>query len=320
VTELGPFIQSAVQLNPRATVTGGLRWDVVRFTVADRLVDTALAASNQIYLDDSGRRRMQALSGSFGMTLNPTDAITLYANAGSSFETPTTTELANRPGGPGGFNPTLGPQTAWTYELGARGLSGGRVRWSAAIYQANVRGELIPFEESSSSQRRFFRNAGSAHHRGLELGADAAVAAGVRLGATYTYSDFRYVSYRFTTDTVTHVLDGRPLPGVPAHVLDLRVSIKPASARGVWGEIETRANSSVRMDDTLSTRASGWWTTDVRVGWEGRVAGMRVGPFAAVQNVFDRGYVGSVTINAARGRYYEPAPRRNGYFGLSVGW
>jgi iron complex outermembrane receptor protein len=320
VTEFGPFVQSAVRLTPASTVTAGLRWDAVRFDVADRLVDTALAASNQIYLDDSGRRRMHALSGSFGFTLNPTDALTLYANAGSSFETPTTTELANRPGGPGGFNPALGPQTAWTYELGARGVSGGWVRWSAAVYQANVRGELIPFEEDSSPQRRFFRNAGSAHHRGIELDADALIAAGLRLGATYTYSDFRYASYSFTTNSVTHVLDGRPLPGVPAQVLDLRLAIRPRSTGGIWGEIETRVNSSVRMDDTLSTQANGWWTTDVRGGWEGRVAGLRLGPFAAVQNLFDRGYVGSVTINAARGRYYEPAPRRNGYFGLSFGW
>ena len=319
VLELGPFIQSAVRVTPATTVTAGLRWDAVRFSVADRLVDTALAASNPIYLDDSGRRRMHALSGSFGVTLNPTDALTLYASAGSSFETPTTTELANRPDTLGGFNPALGPQTAWTYELGARGASAGRVRWSAAVYQANVAGELIPFEEPASPQRRFFRNAGSAHHRGVELGAEAQIAAGLRLGATYTYSDFRYAAYRFTTGSVTYVLDGRPLPGVPAHVLDLRLAVRPG-ASGVWGQIETRANSSVRVNDTLTTQASGWWTTDLRFGWEGTVAGVRVGPFASVQNAFNRGYVGSVTVNAAAGRYYEPAPRRNGYLGLSFGW
>jgi iron complex outermembrane receptor protein len=39
----------------------------------------------------------------------------------------------------------------------------------------------------------------------------------------------------------------------------------------------------------------------------------------AANNVFNRLYVGSVVINAARGRYYEPAPRRNLYVGLSIG-
>jgi iron complex outermembrane receptor protein len=38
----------------------------------------------------------------------------------------------------------------------------------------------------------------------------------------------------------------------------------------------------------------------------------------AINNVFDRRYVSSVVINAARGRYYEPAPGRNAYFGLAL--
>jgi iron complex outermembrane receptor protein len=38
-----------------------------------------------------------------------------------------------------------------------------------------------------------------------------------------------------------------------------------------------------------------------------------------VQNVFNRKYVGSVVVNAAAGRYYEPAPGRNLLVGLTVG-
>jgi iron complex outermembrane receptor protein len=43
-----------------------------------------------------------------------------------------------------------------------------------------------------------------------------------------------------------------------------------------------------------------------------------VRPFAGVQNALDRAYVGSVVINAAGGRYYEPAPGRNVYLGLAL--
>src|SRR5207302_10863176 len=105
VTELGPFVQSVVELTPGTTVTGGLRYDWVSFQVDDRLPP-----------DDSGRRLMQALSGSLGITATPSDAVTVYANVSSSFETPTTTELANRPDTAGGFNPILQPQKAWNYE------------------------------------------------------------------------------------------------------------------------------------------------------------------------------------------------------------
>ena len=40
---------------------------------------------------------------------------------------------------------------------------------------------------------------------------------------------------------------------------------------------------------------------------------VRLSSFVALQNVFDGAYVGSVVINGANGRSYEPAPRRNTY-------
>jgi len=139
VTELGPFVQIAVPLVARVTFTAGLRYDWVHFQVADRLV----SAANP---DDSGDRLMRALSGSLGLAVTPAREVTLYANAGSSFETPTTTELANRPDTAGGFNPTLDPQRAWTYEVGGRGAGGGRGDWSVAVFQADVTDELISYE------------------------------------------------------------------------------------------------------------------------------------------------------------------------------
>jgi iron complex outermembrane receptor protein len=313
VTELGPFVQGAVPLAARITLTAGLRYDWVHFQVADHLV----SAANP---DDSGDRLMRALSGSLGVAVTPAPDVTLYANAGSSFETPTTTELANRPDTAGGFNPTLDPQRAWTYEVGGRGTVGSRGDWSIAIFQAAVTDELISYEVPTSPQRRFFRNAGSARHRGLELGGGLSLLPNLRLRAAYTYSDFRYVRYAFSPDTSPpRVLDGRALPGIPMHALHLIVHAEPHGIRGSWLEVETIGTSSTLVDDTLSLRTSPWWTTNVRLGWSGRVGGTALEPFVAANNVFNRLYVGSVVINAARGRYYEPAPGRNFYLGLSVG-
>ena len=73
------------------------------------------------------------------------------------------------------------------------------------------------------------------------------------------------------------------------------------------------------MDDTLATRTSPWWHTNVRLGWEGTAGTMRISPFVGFNNVFNRHYVGSVVINAVRGRYYEPAPGRNLYLGFTLG-
>ena len=311
VTELGPFVQTVAQVSARTSLTAGLRYDRVSFDVRDRLVGDSTADVK--YRNDSGRRVMAALSGSLGATLRAGEAVTVYASAGSSFDTPTTTELANRPDTAGGFNRNLSPQRAWTYEVGARGGKGGVAAWEVALYQADVRDALVSFEIATSPGRRFFRNAGTVRYRGIEVAGGAALGPGLDVRATWTYSDFRYRRYAFTAGGNTHVLDGRRLPGIPRQTLRLALRARPASLRGAWAEVETLHASPYAVDDTLSRQTSAWWVTNLRMGWEsGRVA-----PFVAVQNLFNRKYVASVVVNAAAGRYYEPAPGRNVYLGVT---
>ena len=49
--------------------------------------------------DDSGERTMTAVSPSIGVVVAPARGVELFGSAGSFFETPTTTELVNRPSG-----------------------------------------------------------------------------------------------------------------------------------------------------------------------------------------------------------------------------
>jgi len=313
VTEVGPFVQSALELSPRTTITAGLRYDWVKFGVQDHLIFATATDTNP---DDSGARLMRALSGSLGVAVSASSKSTIYANVGSSFETPTTTELANSPSGSGGFNTGLKPQQAWNYEIGMRGSAGRRFGYTLAVFQADVRNALIPYE--IAAPRFYYRNAGSTRHRGVELSADMSVAPGTSVNVAWTYSDYRYRHYAFT-DTIPHVLDGRALPGIPKHWLNLFARLQPVTFRGAWGEVQQTYSSGYLVSDTGSTTTAPWWATNVRVGWEGKGGGVRLGPFLGINNAFNHRYVSSVVINAARGRFYEPAPGRNLYLGLSVG-
>ena len=178
----------------------GLRYDWVKFAVHDRLI----VGTNP---DDSGERSMRALSGSLGIAVNPSRSLTVYGNVGSSFETPTTTELANSPSGVGGFNTGLKPQHAWNFELGARVSPGRRLTYSVALFQAEVRDALIPYE--IAAPRFFYRNAGSTRHQGLEVGADLSIVPGLSwvppgltrtIGSESTRSPTRPASMCWTDD------------------------------------------------------------------------------------------------------------------------
>ena len=98
----------------------------------------------------------------------------------------------------------------------------------------------------------------------------------------------------------------------------MRVQPEGAVGRGVWAELESQYASSYLVDDTLAVRTRPWWATYLRVGWDVRVGAMRIAPWLGVNNLFDRRYVSSVVVNAARGRYYEPAPGRNVYLGVTM--
>src|SRR6266508_1082161 len=264
VTEIGPFVQSALELSPRTTLTAGLRYDWVKFGVQDHLMFATPTDTNP---DDSGARLMRALSGSLGVAVSTSSKSTIYGNVGSSFETPTTTELANSPSGSGGFNTGLKPQQAWNYEIGMRGSAGRRFGYTLAVFQADVRNALIPYE--IAAPRFYYRNAGSTRHRGVELSADMSMAPGTSVTVAWTYSDSRYRRYAFTY-TIPHVLDGRALPGIPKHWLNVFARLQPATFRGAWGEVQQTYSSGYLVSDTGSTTTSPWWATNVRVGWDGK--------------------------------------------------
>jgi iron complex outermembrane recepter protein len=60
--------------------------------------------------------------------------------------------------------------------------------------------------------------------------------------------------------------------------------------------------------------------TNARLGWNGRSGQMEIAPFLGVNNLWDRAYVGSVTLNGAFGRVLEPSPRRVIYLGTEIGY
>jgi iron complex outermembrane receptor protein len=230
----------------------------------------------------------------------------------TSFETPTTTELANRPTGPGGFNPDLQPQEAVNLEAGLRGRVSGVLGYSISWYQAEVRDELIPFEVPGDPGRRFFRNAGSARHRGVEAGVALQPIPTLTLVGAYTFTAFRFQEFRTATDT----LDGNAIPGVPAHYL--HGSARYRGPLGVWAAVDLTASAGLFVNDLNTVQTQRWQTVGARIGWEGAVGGWRISPFAAVRNLLDERYIGSVSVNAGFGRFFEPAPGRNALLGAEI--
>jgi len=307
VTSLGAFAELSAGAGP-VEVLGALRHDLFRFSVHDHFVTAADP-------DDSGARRMRAWSPSLGVSVSAAPWLAVYGNLATSFQTPTTTELANRPSGAGGFNPELGPERTRSLEVGAKARRG--TAWvEVAAYRARIDSMLIGFEVAGFSGRQFYRNAGQALHRGIEAGAGVRTLQALTLRAAYTHIDARFRRYVVgSTD-----LRGNRVPGIAPHRLDATAYWRPA--RGPFAGLDLRHESEtpVADDDAAGSLSSPAYTVvDLRGGWtELRAGRIRLSPSLGITNLFDADYNTSVVVNAARGRYYEPGPGRTIYGGVEV--
>ncbi len=306
VSSAGGYLSDELRLTEGLRLSGGLRADNVSFEVRDRLI----AAGNP---DDSGRRTLRAVTPYIGLISGIGASQSLYANIASAFETPTATELGNHPDGSAGINQELRPQKSTTYEAGFKGGAGASkvVRYDVAAFITRARDELVPFEIPASGGRRYFRNAGRTTRRGAELGLVAAKGQ-LSLSGAYTYSDFRFDRYV----SGTSVFDGNRIPGLPMHRGQASATF---SGRSFFSVAEIEVASGTFVDDANSARAPGYEVMHLRLGIEPLRRIPLLSLVAGVQNLFNRLYSSSLSVNAAGGKFFEPAPRRTFYAGATIG-
>ncbi|HEX2206188.1 MAG TPA: TonB-dependent receptor, partial [Longimicrobium sp.] len=309
VTSSSAFAQGAVDVRGRVEVLGAIRYDRFRFSVRDRLI-------TETNPDDSGARTMQRVSPALGVSFAATPAVSFYANLATAFETPTTTELANRPTGAGGFNPDLQPQRTVSTEVGAKARPAAWLWVEAAAYRARIEDALIPFEVAGAPGRVFYRNAGEARHRGVEASAILTPRPGWTARAAYTWTDARFGRYVVNGED----REGNPVPGVAPHRLEVSLLARPE--RGPFAGVDLRHVSSTPVADDDAEgrfRSPAYTLLDLRGGWEGaRFGRVALSPFGGMTNVLDRAYNTSVVVNAFGRRYYEPGPGRSVYAGLRI--
>ena len=306
VSEAAVFAQLAWPAGGGITLRGGVRRDDNRFSVTDRLLSDG---------DASGTRRMAATSGNGGLSLRLGRQVTAWTDIATVFETPTTTELANRPDGSGGFNPDLNPQRSVTAEIGIRGRAG-RLSFDVAGYSTSTQDAIVPYNEVGG--RTFFRNAGRTRAKGAEAALTWILQPGLRLLGTWTWTDAIFTDYRIMNPTSIDTLDGHRLAGLPRNVA--RIGLQGSLGHGFSIDVDQAFSSSMFADDDNRIPVDGWGrgVTGARASWHHQAGGLAWDPFVAAMNLFDRRYVGSVTTNGAGGRVFEPAAGRTIYVGMSV--
>lgn len=301
VTNYGLFAQAMFEPTDRLTLNVGARLDEIDYVVTDRLA-----------LGGSGKSDIDAFSPMAGASWALSDRAAIYGNVSRSFDPPATTELAN-PDGPTGFNQDLDPQEAINFEVGIKGATG-RFGYELAVFRIDVDDAIVPFELEGSGQA-FYENAGSASHDGLEAAVSFDLTDTLVGSLSYTYSDF--VFDRFAgIDGEDY--SGNRIPGIPENLTQAELAWHPRPQMDVVLDV---LNASGFYANNANTVEAGDYTV-ANLRFEYRWKGRRIeaAPFAGINNLFGEKYNGNIRLNAAFGRYFEPAPEINYYAGVTVRW
>ena len=307
---LGFYAENALELTEALTAIVGLRHDRAVREVDDDFLDDG---------DQADRRVFSAWQPRLGVLFVLDDRGTqLFANASRSFEPPLLLEL-NSLAVPGFID--LEAQDAWQFEVGTRGRRG-PWEWEISVYDVELHDEIHNLSVEPFPSAGFtvptYRNSERSRHYGLEAGFGytlphpifGRVDGGDELTveAAWTFARNRYV------DDELH--DDNHIPGAPEHLVQARVRWKHPAGVTVAPNLEWVPGSYyVNGENTIENR--GWAVLGLRAGWEIPDTGLDL--FVEGRNLTDERYSGSVNVDDASGRFYQPADGRSFVAGLRLG-
>jgi iron complex outermembrane receptor protein len=284
----GIYLVSQTNFNSGLLLRYGIRYDI-----------------NSIGIDSNNNVNLDKINPSLGISYSINSSNNIFFSFGTSFETPTLNELSNNPDG-SGFNKDLKSNNAVNYEIGWR-KSSSNIAFEAVAYITNSDNEILPYEIELFPGKNFYRNVGSTLRQGIEISSSVSFQDGF-FNINYTLSKNRFKDFILDGDDLSENL----IPGIPSQTLDLEVLFKLFKKSKL---ILTNRLIGDRYADNLNeTLVSSYNIFNVKYSKEF----FKQSEFSlGVNNLFNEEFYDNIRINAFGKRYYEPAPKRNFYFGIN---
>jgi len=276
------LLQASADFGERWSAVAGVRSSRVRFETRDRYI----APGNP---DDSGTLEYRATNPVAGLTWHAARELNVYANVGRGFETPTFTELAYR-NNASGLNTDLKASRSTHAEAGAKWRSDSGHGVEAALFDVKTRDEIVV--DTNVGGRSTFRNAGNTARRGVEIAYSGQWTQELRAAVSLTALRARFDN-------------GNRLPGTPERSAFAELVYAPAP--GVHAAVEMVHVGRIFVNDANEDCAPAATLVNLRAGLRRRLGALEIEPLLRLENATNRRYAGSVIVNEANRRFFEPA-------------
>lgn len=270
-----------------------------------------------------GNAQYANTSPAFGASWRIRDTVSLYANYGRGFETPSFSELAYTPvvsastvvAGPS-LNYGLRASTSDNYEAGVKTLIDDATRINLAQFHIATRDELAVF--ANVNGRSYYQNVPGTQRVGTELSLEHDISPRLTGYTALTWLDATYSS-AYTGLSITgsgnaavvgrtNVAAGNHLPGIGRRIAYAELAWHD---KGLSAAVETRYSDKVFANDTNTASAGAYAVVNLRATLRQQAGNWHIEEFARLDNLFDRVYSGSVIVDDTNARYYEPSPTRS---------
>lgn len=244
------------------------------------------------------------------------DAFAWRASVSKGYSPPTIAEIR---ASDNVINVDLQPEAGWNYETGFSFQSKDQ-RFYADVTGFYYRLSNAIVRRLNENDTEYFVNAGGTNQYGLETSASAWLLPyapsrfirGLQVKSAYTLSQFKFRDYLSGTADYS----GNRLTGVPTGSITSSVDIQ--FPKGLYLFLQHNYTSSIPLNDANAVYADHYNLVQSKVGWKTlkfNKASLEI--FAGVDNLFDEKYSLGNDLNAANGRYFNPAATRNFYAGIA---
>jgi len=219
------------------------------------------------------------------------------------------------------INTGLQPESGWNYETGFRVRNHDEsLVLDASVFYYRLNNSIV--NQLNTNETNYFINAGGTKQLGFELNftgwllapKTSGIIRGIQFNEAYTLSRFNFREY--TINNVDY--SGNRLTGVPWHVAVSSLQFR--LPQSVYLFVQHNYTARIPVNDANTVYAKSYHLLQAKVGWQ-----FKAGPkahiniFAGADNLLNKKYSLGNDLNAVGNRYYNPAPLRNYYAGLSVG-
>ena len=241
----------------------------------------------------------------------------LKGTVSRGFSPPTIAELLPSTGV---ISTDLEAEYGWNYEVTTGyDLFHRKLRLEATGFFFKLNNALVQRRDISGAD--FFVNAGDIKQKGVEITADFLISPknnffeNFRINASYTYNNFRYGSFIKGPDNFS----GKIVPSVPGNTFSLLGDIQLKN--GAYANITYYSASKIFLNDANTATADAYQLLGARSGWK-KIMHKKytLNFYAGVDNLLNETYSLGNDINAAANRFYNAAPLRNYYAGISFQW